>query len=675
MFTLHRDTKHSPVHTRKSIESLIEVGLFLSGLLLFLWFYRIDIGDTAYISLYGILFLLLPGLLITAAVFREVGAERSMVQGCLVIMVGFLLIFLSYMSWALTHSSIFLFLPALSYLIAFKRTVLGKARDTILTWVSRFVSLDRSTRIILLAFILFTYIYFLIPRPTPGFDTVYYYPDITFDAGLAASLTRGFPPLNLQMPSAGLFEYYHFFSYCLIAHCGLITTIPVSLVSIQHVFIIYVPIFCLSVFFLIRYLTTNPFYIAWGFLVFLFASNSTHLIFDYYLFTITGNVSTFLAMTLFFLLVYILSQEQFFSTKNFLLIVGIGTMLLTFTKGPGGVVFSIGTLIWSSLLFFHDRSKVRYLMIGAVVSISFTVTYIAFFLGGPRAAHFYPLDTLFLKSGLDYYHLSPDWYIVIAATIFSHFSFRIVGPFFFLLAHTYEKEKFAKLLACLAACAYTIYFSMRVFNIDYFALFGLAALNLLVLVFVIQFDIYTVIKESIHRRRFIIAFFLILFLLSPIESAERNIRKWVSLSIPNLLSPDCLCQSNSPAHPSPDVPSTLNRMEPSLYEALVYIREHTPSTVVVVSPIFSFGQALTSCFSERMAFFEGYPSVVNLSDDVKGTSEAILEGVYERGEIPAYMLSSRFVVIMPLEKSAAITKRYNIHPSFINESWVVFTFR
>ncbi|MBN2224619.1 MAG: hypothetical protein JW765_08100 [Deltaproteobacteria bacterium] len=666
--------RRSPLHTRELIGPLVETGLFLSGLLLFILFYRIDIADTARVSLYGVLFLLVPGLLVAAAVFREVGAERSMVQGCLAIIAGFLLIFLSYMSWALTHYSIFLFLPALSYLALFKRPVARKARDIISTWISRFVSLDRSTRIILLLFILITYVYFLVPRPTPGLDTVCYYPDVTFDAGLAASLARGFPPLNLQMPGAGPLEYYHFFSYCVIAHAGLITKVPVSLVSIQHIFILYVPIFCLSVFFLIRYLTTDPFYLAWGFFLSLFSSNSTHLVFDYYLFTIMGNISTFLAMALFFLIIYVLSQEQLFWTKHLLLIVTIGAMLLTFTKGPGGVVFSIGALLWSSLLFMRGRSKVRYLSIGAGASISFALTYIAFFLGGPRTAYFYPLDTLFLKSGLDYYHLPSCWYIVAAIAVLSHFSFRIVGPLFFLLPHSHEKGKFAGLLVCLAVSAYAIYFSMRVFNIDYFALFGLAALNLLVLAFITRFDIYTVIKESIHRRRFVIAFLLILFLFSPAELAERNIRKWVSLSIPNILSTDCPAKPHFSGRPKSEVPDTLNRMEPSLYETLVYIRDHTPPNVIVVSPVFSFGQALTSCFSERMVFYEGYPSVVNPSDDVKKTSEAILDGIYERGEIPAYMLSPGFVLIIPAEKNDAIAKLYTLCPTFSNESWVVFTF-
>ena len=64
-----------------------------------------------------------------------------------------------------------------------------------------------------------------------------------------------------------------------------------------------------------------------------------------------------------------------------------------------------------------------------------------------------------------------------------------------------------------------------------------------------------------------------------------------------------------------------------------------------------------------------------LSIRPKKTSEAILKGIYERGEIPAYMLSPGFVLIMPVEKSDTTAKRYTLYPSFSYESWVVFTFR
>jgi len=76
-----------------------------------------------------------------------------------------------------------------------------------------------------------------------------------------------------------------------------------------------------------------------------------------------------------------------------------------------------------------------------------------------------------------------------------------------------------------------------------------------------------------------------------------------------------------------------------------------------------------------MVFYEGYPSAVNPPAEVIRRSESILAGIYERGEIPDAMRSPRFVLVMPIEKSAPITKRYAVYPSFSNESWAVFTFQ
>ena len=667
------------IHKNQKNKTLIILGVFTTIWVLFLWFYRISLINTFYMSIYIVFLFFLPALFLIASSFREISPEQTRLHGALIALNGFLIIFISYMSAVLTHVEIFAFLPLLAYLLVLKNPTRERALHIIKTCSHRFISQNSTNQAILLGFIVITFIFFLLPRPTPGFTEVYYYPDYMFFGGIAASLTHSFPPLSFNVFEMPEMTNYHFLLFCITAHISMVTKLPIADIILQQIFILLLPLLGFSLFSIIRRFTTSRFYTAWGMALFFFGTGFIEL--DWYFWVLTSSESTLLGLIILLLLLIILSEEGFLLKREVVYVLSFGVLLLTFAKGPAGFILFLGVTLWMALMLITRNFRIRDLITWIVISTSFVITYITLFSGGAVKFPFYPFDSILYMRNIDYNNSSP-WYIVIIViiTLLQLFSYRITGILYFWDRPPIKANRFQYLLLMVVFSSFILFISFRLTYamLYYFVFFGLAILNILVLGFVEKINLIERIKNHFLQKQYIIAIMLSVFLIIPF-AVDNPIHCWASKGgIINLYVANrfATAQPLLPGHVI--IPEPTNIVEPDLYEALMYIRNNSLSNVTVISPFYKEPrQFMTSCFTERVVFFEKSDWPLSWSFYKKFNSEfynKVLNGIYDRGEIPEYLMSRDFVLLYPISDVEEINLRYHIVPSFRNNTWVVYTF-
>lgn len=216
---------------------------------------------------------------------------------------------------------------------------------------------------------------YTLPGETPSGNA--YHPDFLFWVGNNISATKGFPLQDFRQ--VGYEFNYHYFSSLFIAHISMVTGIDVVILSAYFTSIAAA---CLLVYGLYALLTTiikNTFYIALGYLLFIFAEG-TYASFESHTFFQPFGYDYGISMGMLAMasLIYLHEKKEVTISDYILSAIYLG--ICTGTKGPIGIVV-LGGFGISSFLFLLEKKWSRAFIGGSIWLGVFLAVYFLFIRG------------------------------------------------------------------------------------------------------------------------------------------------------------------------------------------------------------------------------------------------------------------------------------------------------
>ena len=598
---------------------LLGCALYLIGVLLWNYIWGYNLANSLMMFAYLIFILIIPGCFISYLILNKNKDGITLISGGLII--GFLLMLTDY------FLSIFIFSPRFTGI-----TILGVYLFGFVYFFVKYIKgikplfglrinlqKIKSLNIYSIGFVsLFTiciYIFFTIIRPSPTISLTYD-TDFLWHAGNVNVLTQHFPAVSPNMAYSIPIRYHHLV-HILAAHIANIFKLHPSMVFLNDMFVIIAFLTIFSILLLLLRLNINNFVILIGILLILFG---TGFYINWESRAIINSESYALGLILFFIILSLFKNEYLFYKKSFSMIflIAVGLGLLTAAKSSAGVIFLFTLGLFNIIYFIIDKEKIsKYIfMKGLIIIAIWSIFYSVFFCGSKWPVKFglftefdkYNAYSFWINDFLVQLKLqlsssqniliknipiifNPLLYCIIRILSIFHFLFislnwRLLGilPLFFLKDLSAKREILFFSMIMIVSLIFTISLAIPLGSIFYFWFYGLAAMSIL---FTKAIN-YTIEKCSSKFVKFASVLLVVLIVSNIVVSYGDPVFKPISNNI--LLNSYC---------------SGSCRVDKTLYDSLIFIRDNVPKNYYVLHKFISNRNSFAiSALSEHPSYLE-----------------------------------------------------------------------